>query len=69
MDAGSRMVERMDDNVIRTADARAMRRLVRRGACILAEYNWAGSGVAELEARGREWVLRLPAPKNRQQAA
>ena len=63
------MVERMDDNVIRTADERAMRRLVRRGACILAEYNWAGSGVADLEARGREWVLRLPAPKIGQQAA
>jgi hypothetical protein len=29
-------------------------RLVRRGARILAEYNWRGSGVAELEARGRE---------------
>ena len=59
----------VDENVIRTADERAMRRLVRRGARILAEYNWVGSGVAELEARGREWVLRLPEPKIRQQAA
>jgi hypothetical protein len=63
------MVERTDDTVIRTADERAMRRLVRRGAHILAEYNWAGSGVAELEARGREWVLCLPAPKSMQEAA
>jgi hypothetical protein len=63
------MVESMDNTVIRTADERAMRRLVRRGARILAEYNWAGSGVAELEARGREWVLRLPEPTMRQQAA
>jgi hypothetical protein len=63
------MVERMDDTVIRTADERAMRRLVRRGARILAEYNWVGSGVAELEARGREWVLRLPTPTILQQAA
>ena len=63
------MVESMDDTVIRTADERAMRRLVRWGARILAEYNWAGSGVAELEARGREWVLRLPAPKTMRQAA
>jgi hypothetical protein len=30
----------VDDNVIRTADEREMRRLVRRGARILAEYNW-----------------------------
>ena len=63
------MVEKMDDHVIRTADERAMRRLVRGGAHIMAEYNWAGSGVAELEARGREWVLRLPQPKKVQQAA
>jgi hypothetical protein len=49
----------VDDNVIRTADERAMRRLVRRGARILAEYNWQGSGVAELEARGREWIVQL----------
>jgi hypothetical protein len=53
----------VDDNVIRTADERTMRRLVRRGACILAEYNWQGSGVAELEARGREWIVQLPKPQ------
>ena len=52
----------VDDNVIRTADEREMRRLVRRGARILAEYNWQGSGVAELEARGREWIMQLPKP-------
>ena len=52
----------VDDNVIRTADERAMRRLVRRGARILAEYNWQGCGVAELEARGREWIVQLPVP-------
>jgi hypothetical protein len=59
----------VDDNVIRTADERAMRRLVRRGARILAEYNWQGSGVAELEARGREWIVQLPKPQMRQRAA
>jgi hypothetical protein len=53
----------VDDNVIRTADERAMRRLVRRGAGIPAEYHWQGSGVAELEARGREWVVQLPKPQ------
>jgi hypothetical protein len=50
----------MDYNLIRTSDEREMRRLVRRGARIMAEYNWAGSGVADLEARGREWVLQIP---------
>ena len=59
----------VDDNVIRTADERLMRRLVRRGACILAEYNWQGSGVAELEARGREWIVQLPKPQWMPQAA
>ena len=59
----------VDANVIRTADERAMRRLVRRGACILAEYNWRGSGVAELEARGREWIVQLPTPQMMPQAA
>ena len=59
----------MDDNVIRTADERTMRRLVRRGARILAEYNWAGSGVAELEARGREWIVQLPTPQMMPHAA
>jgi hypothetical protein len=59
----------VDDNVIRTADERAMRRLVRRGARILAEYNWRGSGVAELEARGRELIVQLPKPQMMQHAA
>ena len=59
----------VDENVIRTADERAMRRLVRRGARILAEYNWQGSRVAELEARGREWIVQLPKPQMVQHAA
>jgi hypothetical protein len=59
----------VDDNVIRTADERAMRRLLRRGARILAEYNWQGSGVAELEARGREWIVQVPKPQMMQHAA
>jgi hypothetical protein len=52
----------VNDNVIRTADERAMRRLVCRGAYILAEYNWQGSGVAELERRSssRPSPIRLP---------
>jgi len=59
----------MKYNLIRTSDEREMRRLVRRGAHIMAEYNWAGSGVAELEARGREWVLQIPAREAMQHAA
>jgi hypothetical protein len=43
--------------------------LVRRGARILAEYNWQGSGVAELEARGREWIVQLPKPQVLRRAA
>jgi hypothetical protein len=50
----------MEYNTIRTADEREMRRLVRRGALIMAEYDWRASGVAELEQRGREWVLQVP---------
>ena len=59
----------VDDNVIRTADQRAVRRLVRRGARILAEYNWQGSGIAELEVRGREWIVQLPNPQLMSHAA
>ncbi len=50
----------MDYNTIRTADEREMRRLVRRGALVMAEYDWRASGVADLEQRGREWILRVP---------
>lgn len=50
----------MEYNVIRTADEREMRRLVRRGALVMAEYDWRGSGVPDLERRGREWVLQVP---------
>ena len=59
----------MECDLIRTSDERAMRRLVRRGARIMAEYNWAGSGVADLEARGREWVLQIPRREAWQRAA
>ena len=59
----------MECDLMRTADERVMRRLVRRGARIMAEYNWAGSGVAELEARGREWVLQLPRRETMERAA
>ena len=59
----------MECDLMRTADERVMRRLVRRGARIMAEYNWAGSGVAELEARGREWVLQIPRREAMQRAA
>jgi len=45
---------------IRTADVRAMRRYVRQGAVVVAEYRWEGCGIRDLEARGREWVLRGP---------
>ena len=54
---------------IRTADEREMRRLVRRGALVMAEYNWQGSGMPELEQRGREWVLMLPAAESAEKAA
>ncbi len=26
----------------------------------MAEYDWRASGVADLEQRGREWILRVP---------
>lgn len=56
--------------MIRTADEREMRRLVRHGALIMAEYDWRGSGVPELAARGREWVLQLrDAPAAQKKAA
>ena len=59
----------MECELIRTSDEREMRRLVRRGARIMAEYNWVGSGVADLEARGREWVLQVPRREAMQRAA
>lgn len=59
----------MDHTLIRTTDEREMRRLVRRGALIMAEYNWSGSGVPELEERGREWVLQILDAKALQRAA
>ena len=59
----------MECDLIRTSDERVMRRLVRRGARIMAEYNWAGSGVPDLEARGREWVLQLPRREAMERAA
>lgn len=46
-----------------------MRRLVRRGALIMADYNWAGSGIPELERRGREWVLMVPTAGEMKKAA
>jgi hypothetical protein len=54
---------------IRTSDEREMRRLVRRGALIMADYNWAGSGIPELERRGREWVLMVPTAGEMKKAA
>lgn len=45
--------------LMRTADEREMRRLVRRGALIMAEYDWRDSGLPELAERGREWVLQV----------
>ena len=59
----------MECDLIRTSDERAMWRLVRRGARIMAEYNWVGSGVADLEARGREWVLQIPEQETMRHAA
>ena len=59
----------MECELIRTSDEREMRRPVRRGARIMAEYNRVGSGVADLEARGREWVLQVPRREAMQRAA
>lgn len=53
----------------RTADQRQMRRLVRQGARIMAEYNWAESGIPELAQRGREWVLQVPTGEALRKAA
>lgn len=54
---------------IRTADEREMRRLMRRGALIMAEYHWAGSGIPSLESRPREWVLMVPQANTLKKAA
>ncbi len=51
----------MAHEIKRTASEREMRRLVRNGALIMAEYDWRMSGVPGLQERGREWVLQLPA--------
>lgn len=59
----------MQYDTIRTADEREMRRLVRRGALIMAEYNWAGSGIPALESRSREWVLMVPEAQATKKAA
>jgi len=59
----------MENQQIRTSDEREMRRLVRRGALIMAEYDWRSSGIPDLQARGREWVLQLREAKAVPQAA
>ena len=59
----------MESNLIHTSDEREMRRLVRRGALIMAEYDWRTSGIPDLQARGREWVLQLREAKALPQAA
>ena len=51
----------MHSTIVRTSDEREMRKLTRRGALIMAEYDWRESGIADLQARGREWVLQVPA--------
>lgn len=50
----------MNPALVRTSNQREVRRLVRDGGTVMAEYDWRGSGVPELEARGREWVIQLP---------
>jgi len=45
---------------IRTAGEREMRRWVRRGALIMAEYDWPTSGIPALRERGRKWALQVP---------
>jgi len=50
----------MTHTIMRTARESEMRRLVRRGALILAEYDWRESGVPGLQERGRECILQLP---------
>ena len=59
----------MESLQIRTSDEREVRRLVRRGALIMAEYDWRSSGIPALEARGREWVLQLREARAVPQAA
>lgn len=56
-------------DMVRTADEREMHRLVRRGALIMAEYDWRNSGVPELQERGREWVLQVRAAEPARRAA
>jgi len=51
-------VDKPPRETLRVMDERAMRHCVRGGAVVVAEYQWWGCGIPELEQRGREWVLQ-----------
>ncbi len=49
-----------ETTIVHTADEREMKRLVKKGAVVMAEYDFRGSAVESLRARGRWWILRVP---------
>ncbi len=46
--------------VVRTGNEREMKRLLKKGAVVMAEYDFRGAAVEILRARGRWWVLQVP---------
>ncbi|GAC1438020.1 MAG: hypothetical protein NVSMB65_12360 [Chloroflexota bacterium] len=45
--------------IVQTADEREMKRLIKKGAAVMAEYDLRGSDVESLRERGRWWVLQV----------
>jgi hypothetical protein len=58
-----------ETTIIRTADEREMKRLVKKGAVIMADYDFRNSATESLRARGRWWVLQAPASALARKAA
>ena len=54
--------------IVRTADEREMKRLVKKGAVVMAEYDFRNGAVESLRARGRWWILQVPAASSEQAA-
>lgn len=53
---------------MRTADEREMKRLVKKGAVIMAEYDFRHCAAESLRERGRWWILQVPAALARKAA-
>ena len=46
--------------IIRVVDEAMMRRLLKKGAHIMAEYDFRATEAAALRGQGRWWVLQAP---------